>query len=259
MIAEGIQAVTKLSEQASTALNKVVVVELPDGQYVTVESTGVSVSDIYIHEAERNIELDGVIEFGKLLKDFEVRHKADPTIWYDTIGVTAVIHDQDASLLIKKAALNLRKTAQHEALLKPAPANHRAFLRQLRTLWWDCFEDNATRDELVNKLKKLDFTNSTKSEVAVGRANYGTAAAVTGNYGAEIEGEISLSVRFFTDPSLDQRYQVTCLLDIDLEKQTFGIIPLGDALERAIQANMDKVRDILEASGFPVFHGRPNV
>lgn len=24
-------------------------------------------------------------------------------------------------------------------------------------------------------------------------------------------------------------------------------------------ANMEKVRDILEASGFPVFHGRPNV
>lgn len=259
MIAEGIAAVQKLSESGSTAINKFVVVEMPDGQYVTVEGNGVSVSDPYLKEIERHIELDGVIEFGKLLKDFKDRHKADPTIWYDTTGVIAVIHDQEGSLLMKDIELKLKKTPQHEALLKPTPANHRAFLRQLRTLWWDCFEDNASRDNLVQSLKKLDFTNSTKSEVAVGRANYGTAAAVTGNYGAELEGELSLSVRFFTDPSLDQRYQVTCLLDIDLEKQTFSIIPLGDALENAIQANMEKVRDILEASGFPVFHGRPNV
>lgn len=258
MIAEGIQALAKIGEHAGNATNKFVVVELPDHKYVTVEGIGVNVSDPIQKQGSRNIELDGVIEFGKLLTDFKTRHNANPTIWYDKNGVATFIHDQIDSLLLESATLTFGKTPQHEALLKPQAANHRAFLRQLRTIWWDCFEDNSARHNLVEKLKKLDFTNSTKSDVAVGRASYGTAAAVTAS-GADIEGEISLQVRFFTDPSLDQRYQVTCLLDIDLEKQTFAIIPLGDALELAIQSNMEKVRDILEASSFPVFHGRPNV
>lgn len=257
MIAEAINSVRELANRALSGKEKIGVLVLPDETFVVVSNDG-SYSDAKKIPKDRHIELDGVVEFGKVLSDFKARHQANPTIWYDTDGVLAVISDTPDSLFKWNVCQQFEKTKQHTALLGPQPANHRQFLRQIRTLWWDCFEDNALRDDLVKALKKLDFTNATKSEVSAGRANYGLSQTVNAD-GDNLDrfSELSLMIRLYTDPSLDYRHQVTCLLDIDLEKQTFCIIPLGDALQRATQADMQQVQALLEASGFPAFHGRP--
>lgn len=257
MIAEAISYIRKLTDEASSATGKVAVVTLPDNTFLVVDNEGCHDTPKPLPQS-RTIELDGVIEFSKVLIDFKARHEATPTIWYDTDGVVAVVKDAPNSLMNWTAVQSFEKTKQHASLLQPTSANHRQFLRLIRTLWWDCFDDNSVRDDLVKTLQKLDFTNSTKSEVSAGRANYGMSQTVNAD-GHDLTRfqELSLSIRLYTDPSLETRHQVTCLLDIDLEKQTFCIIPLGDALQRATQADMQQVQSLLEASGFPAFQGRP--
>jgi hypothetical protein len=221
----------------------------PDGSLDRVEAD----RPPWAHEAH---SLQAVVAIAK-----EAQAANFASVWYGADHVTALF-GEDLRNRVRLGLAHSEPFLQlHAWRTTKAALTQVELVRSLRTTFRDAL---AQAGELVNVLKRVNFTATaaTQGEVGHGRASLGKqiAGEVTGT--GVIPEYVTFNFPVFANACLRAlRGSVECALEPDAATGTFRVIPLPGQLELAAESALaalgEQLRAELGESGVGLYYGRP--
>ncbi len=188
--------------------------------------------------------------------------ESDAQVWVDRTGVVLLLDAERRN----KVTLALSLSEQITRLQSVGSINYsqRELILLLRTTFKDALSQSG---DLIPILRKVKFTASQngESEVKHGGTSLGKTLLAEIHGTGAVPEYVTFSVPVFAQAGVRSvRAQVECALEPDAATQTFKLIPVAGAIEKAIGDGekdiAEKLRGLLEerkAGGVSVFMGRP--
>lgn len=177
--------------------------------------------------------------------------------WYDEDEVVLVLDDDGPRA--SRAVLELEKTTTYILILgltHARPLGHKEFLRLLRVDLSGALPAGA----LLDRVRRIDFESGQVTRARVGRADESLGREVTAKVMAtdDLPEHVTLSCRVWR--GLPYEASVVCAVEVDPHAATLALVPLPDALERAVDLAMASLGDDLSGrlpASIPAYRGRP--
>lgn len=183
-----------------------------------------------------------------------------PVIWYDDGSVTLVIDDSEQRVNVSRMDLDESDVFRRiKGLRDSRPTmTQKQFIRLLRVELAGTLPDEV----LLNKVRKLKFTNTATSQGTIRRNEESIGREISGSLDTTEPPPdvVTLEFPIYKNRGFMERYSLRCLVETDPLEQTFQLIPVPDGIEQAqwqAMADLEHKLHIELVDGIPVYHGTP--
>lgn len=191
-----------------------------------------------------------------------------PVVWYDSDAVVLVLDDMTGDSAeghrLEKVTLPLVVSdvfARLVALRANPPAawmEQKPFERLLRVELSGTLEPGV----LLNQVRRIVWTNSSKATVAVGRQAESLGREISSKAdtdGKDLPEVVRLMAPVYKTAGERERLAINCSVEIEPAECKLQLLPLPDELERVRQVAIASIGERLAAglTGVPAYYGRP--
>ena len=244
---------TKLQEAAQARLVPSVVEIDGDDRYVLINGEKHELPPD--RRAHRVDTLESLIEAAKFYATgMGEGDELAGTVWHDEKQVVVLVNDSDRR---DRVTLPLTLSEQYRALVA---LGKQSFTQKQLVLWLKRTMRGAIDDGLLSAVRVLEFKrrNDGSGTVQHGKESLGRSVEAEVQGMAAIPETVTAFVAVYSTPGCEAKHPVVLSLDIDVDQQTFSLVPLADELTLAVQQAQRDLHAALDGElETPVYYGTP--
>lgn len=194
---------------------------------------------------ESLLSADAIADFAKAFK------RERSALFLGEDGIVFVYDTQDRR---DRATCDLAHSEPYKALQQAMDGVSQKEFDRLLRIPLKGFVQSTT---LLPSIQKVKFSHSTEGGSNVGHGSEGMSLAVqrelTG--ATAIDEEVQIRLPLFED--VPHEVQVTCAVEIDIDRAKFSLTPLPAQLRTAFDMTFAQIENTLERAEIPIFRGNP--
>lgn len=237
------------------------------GHYLIAKGANYTIETLLPEPAPREIAVGSLESFVAAVKHYATKPGAAVSLWYEVTGLLAVL-DDDARVRRSTIELRLSHTPEWRWLERFAAGDLFGQGQLVRLLRLQLHHACPAAETVIASIRKVRFTatQSVDSTLERGRESLGKEITAELAQADLVPERVSFHIRPFVelgDP--DTLAEVECLLDIDLGKQGFRLVPASGAMASVLDDELALLHKLLvealaapPAAEFPIFYGRPD-